>query len=266
MEKTLEKLNEILVTSGLSIVKAILVLIIGFKLGNFIIKLIKKGKGFNKLERGVQTFLLSFLNIAIKIVVIISACTILGIPMTTIIALLSSCALAIGLSLQGSLSNLAGGLMILLFKPFKVGDYIDTHSDAGTVLDITMFYTTLVTVDNKEIILPNGTLSNTSIINYSKMPKRRIDLIFTTSYKNNIDKVKKIINQVISKQELVLDEEKFVRLSKHGDSYLEFTVRVWVKTNDYFTVYYDLLEQVKVAFDKNDIEIPYPQLDVHLDK
>ena len=137
----------------------------------------------------------------------------------------------------------------------------------GTVKAITMFYTTITTVDNRTIQLPNGSLSNSNIINFSANPKRRVDIDLSVSYKSDIDKVKKIINEVIDRQELILDDEdKFVRLRIHGESALVFTLRVWVNTPDYWTVYFDLMEQIKKEFDKNHIEIPYNQLDVHMIK
>ena len=187
--------------------------------------------------------------------------------MTSMIALISTFGLALGLALQGGLSNIAGGLMILIFKPFKVGDYIDTHTDSGTVVDINIFYTVLLTPDNKEISLPNGSLSNSNIINYSAKKKRRIDLKYTVSYECDIDKVKKVINKVLDNETLILkDEDTFVRLGEHADSALVFYVRVWTLSKDYWDVYFNLNENIKREFDKNNIEIPYPQIDVHMKK
>ena len=187
--------------------------------------------------------------------------------MASLVTIVCSCAVAIGLALQGGLSNIAGGLMILIFKPFKVGDYISSNGLDGTVKSITMFYTTIVTVDNKVIQMPNGNLSNSNIINYSANPKRRVDINLSVAYSSDIDKVKKIINNVLDKEELILsEEERFVRLTKHDESALIFTLRVWTLTKDYWTVYFNILENIKKEFDKNKIEIPFNQLDVHMIK
>ena len=157
--------------------------------------------------------------------------------------------------------------MILIFKPFKIGDYIEVNDKEGTVKSITMFYTTITTFDNKVIQLPNGNLSNSNITNYTANKKRRIDIDISVSYDSNIDKVKKIITEVLSSNELILQEENnFVRLSKHADSALVFTVKAWTKTENYWDVYFDLMEDIKKVLDKNKIEIPFPQMDVHINK
>ena len=157
--------------------------------------------------------------------------------------------------------------MILIFKPFKVGDYIEVSGKEGTVKSITMFYTTITTFDNKLIQLPNGSLSNSNITNYTANKKRRVDIDISVSYSSDIDKVKKVINELISKNELVLQEENnYVKLSKHDDSALVFAVRVWTKTENYWDLYFDLMESIKKTLDKNKIEIPFPQMDVHINK
>ena len=165
----LNKIVTLAVDSGIKLLAAILILWIGLKLIKFLIKALKKGKLFSKMEKSLQSFLVSFLSVALKCILFISLASFLGIPMTSLITVLGSAAVAIGLALQGGLSNLAGGVMILFFKPFKIGDYVDTHADSGTVMDISLFYTTLQTVDNRVILLPNGSLVNNPIINYSKL-------------------------------------------------------------------------------------------------
>ncbi len=267
MENIINNLSNKSVDFVLKIIGALLVLLIGFKVISVLESKLKKPHKFSKLDPSVKTFMISFMTIALKILVVIIVLSIVGVPMASLVTVVGSCAVAIGLALQGGLSNIAGGLMILIFKPFKVGDYISTNGMDGTVKAITMFYTTITTVDNKVIQLPNGNLSNSNIINYSANEKRRVDIDLSVSYNSDIDKVKKIINNVIEKQELILDdEEKFVRLRLHADSALIFTLRVWTKTEDYWTVYFDLMEQIKKEFDKNKIEIPYNQLDVHMIK
>lgn len=267
LEGILDKLIEFGTSFGLKLIGAIIVLLVGRKLIKWAKKWITTSKKLDNLDIGVRTFVSSFASVALTAILFITVAMILGIPTTSFITALASCGVAIGLALQGSLSNLAGGLMILLFKPFKVGDYIETADAEGTVSNITVMYTILSTADNKVITIPNGTLTNSVIENYSAVENRRVDLTFTTDYNCNIDEVKDILINVVNSHKLVLqDPEPFARLSAHGDSALEFTVRAWCKTEHYWDVRFDLLEEIKKEFDKNNIEIPYPQLDVHLDK
>ena len=247
-----------LVSFGGKLLVAILILVIGFKLINLLMKKLKKGRIFNKLEKSSQTFVFSILSVVLKIMVLIVAITELGIPMTSIVTLIGSAGLALGLALQGGLSNIAGGVTIMLFKPFKVGDYIDTHADAGTVKDINIFSTVLQTYDNKLVVIPNGTLANTIIVNQTASKTRLLDITVTVSYKNDIDKVKEVLNRIIQKSKY--------RLDKHEKSSLVFTARMWVTSENYWPAKYEMLEVIKKEFDKEGIEIPYPQLDVHLEK
>ena len=181
------------------------------------------------------------------------------------VTVLGSAGLAIGLALQGGLSNIAGGIIILLFKPFKVGDFIDTHADSGPVKGISLFYTTLVTPDNKVISIPNGNLANQATVNYSKETTRRLDIDVSVSYKNDINEVKKILNGILSKEKRILIEKDiFVGLTNYLDSSMTYTIRVWVNSGDFFNVKFDLLEKIKEQFDSKNIEIPYNQLDVHI--
>jgi len=190
---------------------------------------------------------------------------ILGVPVTSFITILASCGVAIGLALQGSLSNFAGGLMILFFKPFKVGDYIEAAGESGTVSEISVVYTVLLTPDNKKITIPNGTLTNSVIENYSSEATRRVDFTFNTGYECDIEKVKELILKIISEHPAALKEpEPFVRLSAHGESSLTYSARVWCNSEDYWNLYFDTIEAVKNAFDENKISIPYPQIDVHV--
>ena len=250
-----------------NIVIALIVMIVGFRIVAGIEKRLKKPHKFSKLDPSVKSFLISFVVIALKVLLMIIVLSIVGVPMASLVTIVGSCAVAIGLALQGGLSNIAGGLMLLIFKPFKVGDFISACGCDGTVKSITMFYTTIVTVDNKVIQLPNGNLSNSSITNFSANGKRRVDIDVSVAYKSDIDKVKNILNKIVDNHELVLqDEEKFCRLKTHGNSALVFVLRVWVNTPDYWTVYFDLMESIKKEFDKNHIEIPFDQLDVHMIK
>lgn len=265
--KLLEKIIELASTWGIKLLGAIVVLIVGIKLISFLTKWLKKSPKLDKLDSSLRSFLVSFSKIALYIILIITVAMILGIPATSFITILASCGVAIGLALQGSLSNFAGGIMILLFKPFKVGDFIEASGETGTVEEISVVYTVILTGDNKRITIPNGTLTNSVIKNYSAEKIRRVDLTFSTSYSADIETVKCILTKVAQGHPKALkDPEPFVRLSAHGDSALTYTVRIWCKNEDYWDVYFDTTEKVKKAFDENSIEIPYPQLDIHVNK
>ncbi len=267
MEEIIKNLSNKSVNFLVEILGALIVLIVGFKVINVIESKLRKPSRFNKLDQTVRSFLVSFFTISAKIVLIVIFLSIIGVPMASLVTIVGSCAVAIGLALQGGLSNIAGSLMILIFKPFKVGDFISACGFDGTVKAITMFYTTITTPDNKVIQLPNGGLSNSNIVNYSAKSERRVDIDLSVAYSSDIDKVKKIALEVVEKNKLVNQEkEKFIRLKTHAESALVFTLRVWVKTSDYWTVYFDLMEDIKKEFDKNGIEIPFNQLDVHMIK
>ncbi len=267
MEKVLENLITGASDLLIKILISLIILVIGFRLISLLEKSLKKEHKLKALDESAKGFVISFVVISLKILLFVIILSIIGVPMASLVTIVGSCAVAIGLALQGGLSNIAGGLMILIFKPFKVGDYISVDNLEGTVKSITMFYTTVTTIDNKIIQLPNGNLSNSNIINYSYNRKRRVDIDVSVSYNTDIDKVKKVLNSIIDKHELILaDEDKVVRLKTHADSALVFTLRVWTKTEDYWNVYFDLMESIKKEFDKNKIEIPYKQVDVHIDK
>ncbi len=252
---------------GIKLLAAIVILIVGIKLIGALTKWIKKSPKLDKVDDSLRSFLGSFSKIALYLVLVITVAMILGVPATSFITILASCGVAIGLALQGSLSNFAGGIMILLFKPFKVGDYIEASGESGTVEEISVVYTVLLTVDNKRITIPNGALTNSVIENYSSEKTRRVDLKFTTAYDADIERVKKILTDVASSHPKALsDPAPFVRLCEHSDSALTYTVRIWCKNEDYWDVNFDTIENVKSAFDKNGIEIPYPQMDVHISK
>ena len=229
--------------------------------------MIKKGRGFNKLDKSVSSFLLSFFKVMLNVLLFITVAGVIGIPSTSIITLLGSAGVAIGLAMQGGLSNIVGGIIILVFKPFKVGDFIDTHSDSGTVKGISIFYTTLVTPDNKIISIPNGNLANQVSVNYSKEPIRRLDINIDVSYENDVELVKKTLNSIINKEKRVIqDKDIFIRLTDYKESSMLYTIRIWVNSTDYWNVKFDLLEEIKKHFDKENISIPYNQLDVHINK
>lgn len=258
-------LFEFATSCGLKLLAAIIVLIVGMKCIKALSRWLKTSKKLDKLDDSLRSFLSSFSNIVLYIVLVITVAMVLGVPATSFITILASCGVAVGLALQGSLSNFAGGLMILFFKPFKVGDFIEASGESGTVAEISVVYTVLRTPDNKLITIPNGSLTNSVIENYSTEPTRRVDFTFTADYSCDVEKVKSIISEVINEHPATLkDPEPFVRLSACSDSALTYTARVWVKSENYWTLFFDVTENVKAAFDKNDITIPYPQLDVHV--
>ncbi len=266
-ENVLSYLLELATSFGVKLLAAIVIFFVGSKLIKKIKKFIKGSPKLDKLDASLRSFLGNFSGIALYTLLFITVAMILGIPTTSFLTVLASLGVAIGLALQGALSNFAGGIMILLFKPFKVGDYIEASGEAGTVAEISVVYTVILTLDNKRVTIPNGTLTNSVIENYSAEPLRRVDLTFNASYKNDVDEVKEVISVVVKAHSKVLKTpEAFIRLTKHNENGLEYTVRAWCKNEDYWTVYMDLMENVKKAFDYKGIEIPYPQLDVHIQK
>ena len=267
MKEVVQELINGLVNFSGKLFFAILIIVIGLRLVKFLMKRIKNSRAFKKIEKSSQTFIASILNILLKGIVFLTAITELGIPMTSVIAILGSAGLALGLALQGGLSNIAGGLMIMIFKPFKVGDFVDTHEDSGTVKEINIFHTVLKTYDNRLIVIPNGVMSNDVIINYSAMEKRLLDLEFSVDYNSDIDKVKDILTKLATESKYrVKEDEILVALKEHAESSLKFTLRIWVLKDDYWKAKFELLENVKKTFDKEKINIPYPKLDVNLTK
>ena len=255
-----------LVTSvGMKLLVAVLIFVVGFFIIKAITKFVKNSPKLEKMDPGVRSFTASFLSIALYIVLFVTIAAVVGIPIASLLTVLASCGVAIGLALQGALSNFAGGILILLFRPFKVGDYIEASGGEGTVQEITVVYTVIKTVDNKRVTIPNGALTNAVIKNYSAEETRRVDLTFNTATGCDMEKTRQVILDVIALHPLALkDPAPFVRLSAHKESSLEFTARIWVKSADYWTVYFDVKEAIEVAFAKNGIETPYPQVDVNL--
>ena len=267
MEKLLDKLNDLWVDAGLKIIYVLVILIVGSKLIKIIMKLITKGRAYKKLDKSVSSFLMSFINIALNILLLVIIAGVIGIPSASIITLIGSAGVAIGLAMQGGLSNIAGGIIILIFKPFKVGDFIDTHTDSGTVKNISLFYTTLTTVDNRTVSIPNGNLANSPSVNFSNESSRRLDIVMDISYNNKIADVKKSINSVLDKEKRInREKDVFVRVTNYKESSIEYTIRVWVSKDDYWNIKFDLLENLKNKFDQDGIIIPYNQLDIHIDK
>lgn len=244
---------------------AIVIFIVGCLLNRIVMNLFAKGVEKSKLDQTVHKFLASVIKIIITALTLIIVLTVLGIPMTSIITVLGTVGVAIGLALKDSLSNVAGGVLLLINRTIKVGDYVQIDSYEGTVDEISILYTKLTTGDNKDVFFPNGVISTSPFINFSSEGKRRVDQIFSISYDNDYKKAIKVIKGVINEHPLVLKNEGvFVRLSELASNSLDIKVRIWTNNSDYWTVYYDLLEQVKDKFDEVGISIPYNQLDVHV--
>ena len=261
----LQRFAEWITNAAGKLLFAALILIIGFKVAALLVKLLKKSRGIGMLDPGVSTFITSFCSILLKIIVIISAAGVLGIPMASFIAILGSAGVAIGLALQGSLSNIAGGLIILLFKPFNVGDFISFGDTLGTVESIGIFYTRIITPDNRRVVVPNGSLTNQSLVNASSFKTRMVDITVSAGYESDIEKVKQVLLSIAEKHPDVLsDPAPAARLKNQGESSLDFAFRVWCASEKYWNVYFDLEEQIKNEFDKNNISIPYPQMDIHM--
>lgn len=260
-------LRDVLVDIGISIALAILILIIGFWFARILSRGVERLLRVRKTDEGLITFLRSMTLIGIRIMVIISAATQLGVEMTSFVALLGAAGLAIGMAFSGTLSNLAGGVMILFFKPFKVGDYVNLGGEEGIVKEIQIFNTVLTTLDNKIIIMPNGPIANGTIINYTMADKRRVDWTFGIAYGDNLKKAKDLLQSFIEEDPRILKEpESFIGLGELADSSVNITVRGWVKTEDYWDVFFAMNERVYVEFDKEGLNIPFPQLDVNLVK
>lgn len=249
------------------VVVAIIVLLIGSRIIKFLLKLIRKSLDRSKVEAGVVTFLCSLVKYSLYFVLVMIILAQFGVTTSSVVAVLGSAGLTLGLALQGSLSNFAGGVLILLLKPFVVGDYIidGATGQEGTVSSITIFYTKLLTVDNRMIMIPNGSLSNSSITNVTHMEKRRIDLVIGVSYEADLAKTKQVLSEVAQHEASRLpDEPVDVYVAELADSSVQMGVRIWVKTEDYWPTKWKLTEDIKNALDANDISIPFPQMDVRV--
>lgn len=263
-----EILNQILSwlsTEGVKLVIGLFVLFILFKIINVISKKFKKRMEKKNKDKTITSVIYQILRKGLKILAILIFLGYVGIDTAGIGTVIASLGVGIGLALQGSLSNFAGGIVILILRPFKIDDYIEAQGEGGTVENIGIFYTTLVTPDNKIVMIPNGTLANGTMTNYSAKELRRVDFNFSISYDADVEKAKRVIWDVIINTKNVLDEPSpFVRLKEYGSSAVDITTRVWVKNADYWTVYFDMMESIKEEFAKANIEIPYNQLDVHV--
>lgn len=267
LSKWIEKISDLAMTYAPKLAGAILVLIIGNWIIKFIMRHFTKILDKTNTEASLIPFLKGIVGMLLKVMLVISVLGMVGIEMTSFIAILGAAGLAVGMALSGTLQNFAGGVMILVFKPFKPGDYIDAQGYQGTVHQIQIFNTILKTPDNKTIIIPNGGLSTSAMVNYSAEPTRRVDWTFGIAYGDDADKARGVITKLCEEDSRILkDPELFVGLSALADSSVNFAVRAWVKSEDYWDVFFELNEKVYNTFDKEGLSIPFPQMDVHVHK
>ncbi|MFW5998559.1 MAG: mechanosensitive ion channel family protein [Bacillota bacterium] len=266
MEEWQSRLIELSIEYGTKILTTFILFLIGKWLINKFMNIVENWIQ-KKLDPTLQSFIKPMIRVIMYILLFITVASTLGIEMTSFVAVFGAAGLAVGLALQGSLANFAGGILILSFRPFEVGDFIETGNYKGKVKSIKILYTILNTRDNKTVIIPNGNLSNNSVINYSKEATRRVDLSFGVGYEDNIIQVKNILTEIVDNHEQILEEpEPIIRVAEHAESSINFNVLVWTESENYWNVYYDLMEEVKLVFDEKDINIPFPQRDVHLDQ
>ncbi len=265
----IQSLPEKALNLGVRILLAVITLMVGIWITKLLRKIVKKSLQKAKADVGVVQFVDSFIKIALYVVLGFTIAGSFGLDAASIVAVVGSAGVAVGLALQGSLSNIAGGVLILLLKPFKVGDYIreDSKGNEGTVTEIQMFYTKLLTFDGKTVVLPNGTLANTSLVNFTEANFRRLDITVGISYDSDLKKAKELLTDLVNKNKLVLqDKDKVIVVEALSDSCVTMAVKCHVKTENYWTLRGELLESIKLTFDKEGVQIPFPQLDVHVEQ
>lgn len=259
--------SKYIVPWSIKILVALIIFFVGQLLAKMISGIIGKVLGHTKLDRILVEFLQSLVNALLMVFVIVAVLDQLGVNTNSVIAVIGAAGLAIGLALQGSLQNFAAGFMLLIFRPFKSGDFVEAAGTSGIVDKIGIFSSTLHTADNKQVIIPNGAIYSSNIINYSAMGTRRIDMIFGIGYGDDMKKARDIIAAVIAAEERVLKEPaSLIAIGELGASSVNIFVRPWVRANDYWDVKFALIENIKTAFDENGISIPFPQMDIHLNK
>ncbi len=266
MNDYVTKITDLAIEYAPKLLLAIITLLIGAFLIKRIVKLSSKIFDKRKFDKALKSFLLSMIKVLLWVMLVITVAGMVGVETTSFIAVLGAAGLAIGLALQGSLANFAGGVLILIFRPFRVGDLIEAQGFLGIVDAVEIFHTELKTPDNRVIIIPNGPLANGAITNITRESLRRVDMEFGIGYEDDIDKAKGLLNDLVSADDRILKEPAapFIVVSSLGDSSVNFTVRVWTKKENYWGVYFDTHEKVKKLFDEKGVSIPFPQTDVHL--
>ncbi|NOY53871.1 MAG: mechanosensitive ion channel [Deltaproteobacteria bacterium] len=265
MENIVGKLSEWFAFYGLKVVAAVLILMVGRWAAGTVKKVVNKIMTKRNLDPIIKSFVGHLVYIALIAFVILAALGQLGIQTTSFIAVIGAAGLAIGLALQGSLANFAAGFLMILFRPFKAGDFIEGAGVAGTVEEIQVFNTLLKTPDNKRIIVPNAKLTGDNIINYSSKETRRVDFVFGVGYDDDLQNVKRVLSELVgADQRILTDPAPTIGVMELADSSVNLAVRVWVNASDYWNVFFDMMEKVKIRFDSEGISIPYPQQDVHI--
>ena len=261
----LEEIKLFMATQGVNLLRGILVLVIGFFIVHWVFKLLDRSQKYMRIDPTIRGFLDNLIRIGLYIIVILTAVSIMGIPMTSVLTLVASAGVAVSLAVQGALTNLVGGVMLLLLKPIKVDEFIKAGDIEGIVKKIGAFYTELATPDNRFITVPNSMLTNTAIYNNSRLGIRRVDITFSVSYHADIEHVKEVLSEVAARCETILpDPAPAVLMTECGDSALKFVIRAWTEGKNFKNTNRFLLEEGKKALDRAGISIPYPQLDVHL--
>ena len=252
---------------AIRLVSAVLILIIGKFLIKFIVKKLSGSKLMGKADAMVHQFVMAFVRISLYVILAASIVAILGVPMASIVAVIGSIGLAISLAVQGALGNLASGIMLLVFKPFRIGDFIESEEYSGTVSDMGVFYTTLLSTDNRTVVIPNKLLTESTIVNYSTQDNRRLDVQLDVAYGSDLELVKQKVLEVVARHgEVLNDPAPSVRLTEMRDSSLRVTLKLWCANSDYWALKYSLLEEILEEFGNAGIDIPFPQLDVHVKK
>ena len=265
MDSGLQTLNELLVTYGVNVIAAIVVYVVGRWLAGVVSRLVEKAMTRTNTDRTLASFVKNLTYVALLAFVIIAALGRLGVQTASFVAVLAAAGLAVGLALQGSLSNFAAGVLMLIFRPFKIGDFIDAGGALGTVQEIQIFNTILHTPDNRRVIVPNASITGGNITNFSANSTRRIDMVVGVSYEDDLRGVKQLLTDIVHREPRVLKEpEPVIAVSELGDSSVNFVVRPWVNAADYRSVNCDLIERFKLELEQNGFSIPYPQRDVHV--
>ncbi len=258
-------ITDLAVAYGTKIIMALIALILGLIVIRMLTRLIGKALSSRNVDTTLRPFIKGLISTGLKAALFISVLGIVGVKTTSFIAILGAAGLAVGMALQGSLGNFAGGVLILIFRPFKSGDVVETQGYTGTINEIGIFCTTMKTPDNKTIILPNGPLAGGAMVNFSTEETRRVDWTFGIGYNDDLKKAQKIILTILDKDSRTIkDKDNFARVSELAESSVNFSVRAWVNASDYWDLYFDVIENVKITFDKQGISFPYPQQDIHL--
>ena len=253
----MDKIKEMLAGAGGNIVLAIVISVVGFYLIKYLMKLVEKVKGFEKLDPTVTRFLKNFIKWLMYVMLVIAVISVLGVPMAQVIAVLASAGVAVGLALQGALSNLAGGILLMILRPFNVGDYVDAAGVSGVVHSINLFYTVIMSIDNKRITVPNGSLMNSNVVDYTAEEKRRVDLVFACAKSEKPAEIQQCILDAVAGSKFALtDPAPFAHISGGTNESMEFTVRVWCETDKYWDLYFELNQSIVEAFAAKGVQAP----------